>query len=344
MSISRKVTVLLLSVFLLPACGEKKQESPTTEAVVSPQQPPEDKKEEEEQPEEPPVDPTPVPPTKPTPGKPGDKPPTIPGKPTLPPSKPGKPTQPNPTPRPKPPSPPTPPSPPNDEVKAPGEALYKSVAWGAAPVRRKWSDTVRAVVRRRFSEFNQAQDKEQFCPGYSTATQAQKENCFIAIIAAIAKFECNFRPALAFREPNGKFSVGLLMLSENECPNARSMAALKNPIQNLVCGANKMATLIARDNAINGPAHARGAAAYWSTLRPPYIHPIKGYKLGKKYLIAAITKNYRGSATKKVMYESMVYENDFPQMPEANFERLLYQDEMQGFYNREDFERVLEME
>lgn len=167
--------------------------------------------------------------------------------------------------------------------------LDSSIAWGLD--RRSWTQTVRAIVKERFTEFHQASDANYFCPGYAKSTREEQENCFVALVAAIAKFECNFRPELTFREPNGRYSVGLLMLSPGECGNAPTKEKLKNPIQNLICGTNKMAKLISRDNIISGSRGNYGAAAYWSTLRKPYRSG--KYKLGKRDLIQRITKNFR---------------------------------------------------
>jgi hypothetical protein len=170
--------------------------------------------------------------------------------------------------------------------------LDHHIAWGAS--RSSWTNTVRSIVRARFSDFQKARDVSYFCPGFIKSTRAEQENCFIAIVAAIAKFECNFRPDLSFREPDGNLSVGLLMLSPRECANAHTAEKLKNPHQNLICGTNKMAHLIARDGIISGSKGKYGAAAYWSTLRNPYRSG--KYKLGKKDLIQKITRNFRGNA------------------------------------------------
>lgn len=176
----------------------------------------------------------------------------------------------------------------SEEIET-GFTLDSSIAWGTS--RKQWSQTVRSIVKARFSEFHQAKDASYFCPQYASASRAEQENCFVAIVAAIAKFECNFRPEVSFKEPNGRYSVGLLMLSPGECANASTKEKLKNPIQNLICGTNKMAQFISRDNIISGSPGNYGAAAYWSTLRKPYRSG--KYRLGKKELIQKITRNYR---------------------------------------------------
>jgi hypothetical protein len=188
------------------------------------------------------------------------------------------------------------------------DALDKGVAWGVVSGRRRWSATVRAIVRERFADFDLARDKEEFCPGYAEATQRQKENCFVAIIAGMSKFEGDFRPHLAFDEGGGHYSVGLMMLSEGECRNAPEIDDLKDPIENLKCGTNKMADLIRRDHYISGPPQKQlcarlgfrdpycrsGASAYWSTYRTPYIHPVRKWKLGKKFKILPHVRHFRG--------------------------------------------------
>ena len=90
--------------------------------------------------------------------------------------------------------------------------------------------------------------------------------------------------------------MGLLALSPGECPNAPSVRALMNPVQNLACGVNKLADLIARGRAIDN-ARFSGASGYWSTLRPAHKVWDKRRKrylyLGKKREIAVRTRLFR---------------------------------------------------
>jgi hypothetical protein len=160
-----------------------------------------------------------------------------------------------------------------------------------------WTRTVVEIVRARLREFEQARDVNEFCPGYADATLAQREVCWLRLVGGVVEFESSFRPdEPPFNEGHGVYSVGLLALSTGECPNAPTQKALMDPVQNLICGVNKMAFLIRRGHAIDNPAHS-GASAYWSTLRPP--HKVwdpqrqRWLNLGKKDQIIARTRSYR---------------------------------------------------
>lgn len=177
----------------------------------------------------------------------------------------------------------------------PEDASLGAPAWGRGRV--AWTRAVRTVAYARIRDFERASDKETFCPGYSQAAPAQRLNCWVLILAAVSKFESGFNAGSSFREPDGSYSVGLLALSPRECPNAPTVRALMNPVANLVCGANRMAALIARDGYLDGPEPRRGAASYWSTLRAPYRRwdPTRNrtLNLGKKDQILPLTRGYR---------------------------------------------------
>lgn len=187
-----------------------------------------------------------------------------------------------------------------------------SPLWGATAARRTWTETTREVVSRRLRDLERAKDKEAFCPSYSKASVSQKVNCWVMLVSAVSKLESGFKTGDAFKESNGIDSIGLLALSPGECPNAHTARALSTAAANLVCGVNMMARLVAQDHYISGPADHRGAARYWSTLRPPYksydarFH--RNLNLGYKNQIVAMTRVYRGHAAAPEMAAS--YEVD----------------------------------
>jgi len=104
------------------------------------------------------------------------------------------------------------------------------------------------------------------------------------------EYESAFDPADTYKESNGVYSVGLMQLSNGECANAETVSALKDPVQNLLCGTKKMADLIARYGYVTTPDNTHGAAAYWSTLRAPYVSG--SLHLGKKLEVEKITSVY----------------------------------------------------
>ena len=179
----------------------------------------------------------------------------------------------------------------NEEELALDTLGSNRAVWNSVKGSQTWTNAALSVIRSRISSFEKARDRNIFCPGYDRASKEAKETCWLRLVSAVAKFESSFHPSDSFREPNGVYSVGLLALSPGECKNAPTITTLKNPVKNIICGASKMAHLIARDGYIEGPVGKRGASAYWSVLRKPYR--FKKYKLGKKELIIPLTRIYK---------------------------------------------------
>ena len=174
---------------------------------------------------------------------------------------------------------------------------HKAAAWVHVRNTTSWTKAVLKAIDERIEDLEEAEDINHFCPGYDSATKAQKRNCWLRMVGGMVKYESEFKASDAFREPDGKWSVGLMALSPSECDNAPNVSSLKNSVPNLICGVNKMADLIDRDKHIAGPSGHRGAAAYWSTLKAPYVFFDKSrgrnLKLGKGDLVIEITRKYR---------------------------------------------------
>ncbi len=163
-------------------------------------------------------------------------------------------------------------------------------AWDQRSTGPSWTNAVLVSYRERKDSFNQAVDLPDFCPGFASATPTQKETCWLRIISAMAYFESSFNPKATYKEHTGTLSVGLLMMNVDHCPKANTETALKDGVNNIHCALARMERLIKRDQAISGPPTARGAAAYWSVLRPPYL--FRELHLGKKPHIQKFTKTY----------------------------------------------------
>ena len=167
---------------------------------------------------------------------------------------------------------------------------YTAAIWSQVGNSKPWTDAVVSAIRKQIASFELARDVEDFCPGYAKASVSSREICWLRLVGGVVRYESNFNPSDSFKEPSGDVSVGLLALSPNECPNAPTVDALKDPVENLICGITIMARLIKADGFIDGPPSGRGASAYWSTLRAPYISG--KYHLGKKDQIIPMTKIY----------------------------------------------------
>ena len=184
-----------------------------------------------------------------------------------------------------------------EDLAAGMDGFHRAALWAHVPGSQSWTAVTMKIIAARMPALEAAADKEYFCPGYSQSSTAQKQICWLRLVGGIVEFESSFQPTQPpFHEPGGGVSVGLLALSPGECPNAPSVRALMNPVQNLACGVNMMANLIARGRAIDN-ARFTGASRYWSTLRP--AHKVwdrirKRYLfLGKKREIAARTRSFR---------------------------------------------------
>ena len=289
---------LFVSIFLVTACGKGPDSQPSSpsdgKVESSPQQTtPTPSPSPAPQPQPAPVpapNPTPIPTPQPQPA-PVPAPTPSPTPQPQPAPVPAPTPTPSPTPQPQP--NPVPPIPMPDPSLFHQASLWSRVVKNSLP----WTRTVILVVRARIRDLEQARDVESFCPGYRSATPAQREVCWLRLVGGIVEFESSFRPdEPPFYEGNGIYSVGLLALSTGECPNAPTQKALMDPVQNLICGVNKMAFLISRGKSIDSPEH-RGASAYWSTLRSPYKvwdkHRQRWLYLGKKDQIIERTKKYK---------------------------------------------------
>ena len=171
-----------------------------------------------------------------------------------------------------------------------GPATWSNLAAGAS-----WTDATLTAVAANLPSLEAARDKETYCPGYGSATLAERETCWVRLVSAVVQFESAFDPLNKYKESNGVYSVGLMQLSTGECANAATLALLEDPLKNLQCGTAKLAGLIARDGYITTPDNLHGAAAYWSTLRRPYVSG--NLHLGKALEVQKITKQYLSVAS-----------------------------------------------
>ncbi len=176
------------------------------------------------------------------------------------------------------------------------------------PDHKVWTAVVLSVVRERMDDFDKARDADIFCPGYHKAELHERENCWLSLISAIAYKESSYRADTSFGENNGVDSIGFLALSVGECDRwgARTVRDFHDPVKNLRCGTNILASRIAKDGVVSdtdiGPdlverRKGRGAAAYWSTLKPPHrvYHKRLGrwLKVGFKPLFVNWLKDYK---------------------------------------------------
>lgn len=171
------------------------------------------------------------------------------------------------------------------------DSYYKAALWAKVPNSRAWTEAVIKSVRKVQPSLEIASDIDDFCPKYEKAKQRLKEICWLRLVSGVAELESKFKPSSTFKEPEGEISIGLMQISQGECVlHGNKSPNILDPVNNLKCAIGIMANLIKTDHYIDGPIWARGAAAYWSTLRPPY--EFLGLYLGKKSEVIDFTKTY----------------------------------------------------
>jgi len=154
----------------------------------------------------------------------------------------------------------TPPPPPQDRP---------FVSWPS----QEWAKMALEAVRTERLAQIPVSDGKSYCP------QGLTERNFVHLLAAMAKYESNFKPALEYREgfKNGRgetvISTGLLQLSYESARGygfpGITTADLKDPAKNLAVGARILGRWLSRDGVVSGGSSGawKGAARYWSTMR-----------------------------------------------------------------------------
>lgn len=112
-------------------------------------------------------------------------------------------------------------------------------------------------------------DVSEWCPGYPTASDAQRRAFWVGFLSALAKHESTYK---ARAVGGGGLWYGLLQILPStargyKC-NVGTGQALQNGAANLSCAIRIMATTVPRDGVIYGRG-GRGVAADWGPMRSP---------------------------------------------------------------------------
>lgn len=111
-------------------------------------------------------------------------------------------------------------------------------------------------------------DVEAFCPGYATASDAERKAFWVGLFSGLAKYESTWNPRAA--GAGGRYQ-GLLQIFPqtarfNNCD--LSNGGLYNGATNLSCAVRIAARAVARDRVVvGGPGNWGGVAADWPPLR-----------------------------------------------------------------------------
>jgi len=134
-------------------------------------------------------------------------------------------------------------------------------------------------------------DAAKFCRTWPTLTRRGREQVWITLISAIAKYESDFDPHGSFDEPPplSERSIGLMQLSLSDAKEFHcdftTEAQIEDARRNLDCAVRILAELIPPDGVVGGDSgeDERGAAGYWSVLN------VRGHADARAFIIAQTT-------------------------------------------------------
>ena len=142
--------------------------------------------------------------------------------------------------------------------------------WDHKPQAEVWTETALAALDGHASDLVEITpaDIETWCPGYDTASEAERKAFWVGLVSALAKHESTWRPEVS--GGGGKWH-GLLQISPATARGygcrATSADALKVGRANLSCGLRIMSTTVARDGVV--ARGGGGVAADWGPFSQP---------------------------------------------------------------------------
>ena len=153
--------------------------------------------------------------------------------------------------------------------------------WDHRPEATRWTSAALAAVARRDAALagRVPADIATWCPGYKTASLADRRSFWVGLMSALAKHESSWNPRAS---GGGGRWIGLMQISPrtaraNGC-GAQSSGALKDGAANLACAVEVLSRDVARDGVVAGKGN-RGVGRQWMPFR----------KAGKRADMAAWT-------------------------------------------------------
>jgi hypothetical protein len=156
-----------------------------------------------------------------------------------------------------------------NKIKDDPVAALPLMRWDHRPEADQWTQSTLLAVAQYDSALagSVPADVAQWCPGYETATLAERRAFWVAMFSTLAKFESTWNPAAA---GGGGQWIGLTQISPATARQygceAQSSAALKNGSANLACAVRIAATQVGRDGLVAGGGN-RGMGRDWAPFR-----------------------------------------------------------------------------
>lgn len=174
-----------------------------------------------------------------------------------------------------------------------------------------WTRAAIQEIERNRAALDLASDKENFCPGYNSASRNMQNNCWLRITSGIIAFESGNRAnSVGDRwnpASNGGPAYGLMQIQARNCRSVGlGGSQLLQADANLKCGVAMMARLIKRDKYISSEAMVQGrhkarrrmlglARGGWSTMRGAKMAFIR--PLGKNVAVGHLQEIHGGVQT-----------------------------------------------
>lgn len=144
-----------------------------------------------------------------------------------------------------------------------------AMRWDHRPEAAAWTEATLAAVAQQDDVLaaRVPADIKAWCPGYETASTADRRAFWAGLLSAVAKYESSWNPAAS---GGGGRYIGIMQISPKSAANhgcaATSAKALKDGAANLQCAVEMMATQVARDGVVAGKGN-RGAGRDWMPFR-----------------------------------------------------------------------------
>lgn len=143
------------------------------------------------------------------------------------------------------------------------------MGWDHRPEAESWTTATLLAVSSKDADLAQAvpDDIAAWCPGYASATLAERRMFWAGLLSKVAKYESSWNPAAA---GGGGRYIGLMQISPRTAGNygcdATSAKELKDGAANLQCAVTILSQQIARDGVVAGNG-TRGAGRDWMPFR-----------------------------------------------------------------------------
>ncbi|MCF1707240.1 transglycosylase SLT domain-containing protein [Tabrizicola sp. J26] len=141
--------------------------------------------------------------------------------------------------------------------------------WDHRPEATVWTKTALAAIDEDAANLPALVpgDINTWCPGYTHATEAEREAFWTGVFSALAKHESTWNPAAS---GGGGRWIGLLQISPQTARqygcDAKSTAALKDGSENLACAIKIASVQVQRDGMVAGNG-AQGLGRDWAPFR-----------------------------------------------------------------------------